>query len=960
MAVNPTYPGVYIQELPSAVHPITGVATSIGAFVGYTARGIDQRAEQIFSFSDYERLFGGLASNSELSYAVQQFFANGGTQAYVVRVPCIGAVQAAVVFGGMTFTALSSGSWANGELLIDVDYNNLYEPLAGSVVLTKGSPTVTGSGFLTNLAVGQYLVFASDPTQTPYQISKINSNTSLTLGANYAEPSGTTTAVVIMDPLAFNLTITNLVDGTPPESFPDVTLNNTYNNYVMNVVNDVDNGSQLVNVVVGSPTPTLPPAMTGTVGTPPAVTSVDLLLGGTAVAGTVTLTSGSETVTRTGYPTTPDLSAGEYLVFASDPTLTPYEIQSVAVGSLTLTVAYAEASATTTASIANILIGTVAITNGSTTVTGTGTTFTKALTVGQSLVFGADTTGTLYQISSIASDTSLTLTLNYAGTTATGSTATAVVTAAQGNYGVQLNVISPATPPSPLPISITVFANKAPLPQTVSGLASQLQKALNSALAVQMQGASVVCSVSGTGAGQAIRVNATLPQFPDAVITLTTPPAASGLLDASFALGLNTPSSLNVAHYALGTGNGSANNVVQAGTVDVATGSAAVAGTGTSFAATLVDEWLVFASDLTQTPYQVSAVAGTTNLTLATDYTGALLTNSKFTLLNWAGQETSTTAGYDGTGLPGTGQLIGDPGLSTGIYALQNVDQFNLLCIPDATRANAGNPAVLDSSVDPNAIYSAAIALCNSKLAFLLLDCPPYVNTVPAAVDWKTTGLTVSDANGAAFFPRLRLPDPLNNYNLRTFAPSGVVAGLYAQTDTNRGVWKAPAGTAATLAGVQSLVYKMSDAENGVLNPLGLNCFRTFPVYGSVLWGARTLVGADAETSQWKYVPVRRVALFLEASLYQGTQWVVFEPNDEPLWSAIRLNVGSFMQELFLKGYFQGSTPSQAYFVKCDGETTTQTDIDNGVVNIVVGFAPLEPAEFVIIQIQQMAGQTGS
>ena len=288
------------------------------------------------------------------------------------------------------------------------------------------------------------------------------------------------------------------------------------------------------------------------------------------------------------------------------------------------------------------------------------------------------------------------------------------------------------------------------------------------------------------------------------------------------------------------------------------------------------------------------------------------------------------------------------------------MDQFNLLCIPDATRALAGNPSAPDSTINTNAIYSAAIALCDSKLAFLLVDAPPNVNTISAAVDWKTSGLTVSDANGAAFFPRLRLPDPLNNFNLRTFAPCGVVAGVYAQTDATRGVWKAPAGTAATLAGVQSLVYKMSDAENGVLNPLGLNCFRTFPVYGSVLWGARTLVGADAETSQWKYVPVRRVALFLEASLYQGTQWVVFEPNDEPLWSAIRLNIGSFMQNLFTQGYFQGQTPAQAYFVKCDSETTTLTDIDNGIVNIIVGFAPLEPAEFVIIQIQQLAGQTGS
>jgi phage tail sheath protein FI len=206
----------------------------------------------------------------------------------------------------------------------------------------------------------------------------------------------------------------------------------------------------------------------------------------------------------------------------------------------------------------------------------------------------------------------------------------------------------------------------------------------------------------------------------------------------------------------------------------------------------------------------------------------------------------------------------------------------------------------------------------------------------------------------------LRLPDPLNNYQLRTFAPSGVAAGVYARIDSARGVWKAPAGTEATLSGVQSMVYKLTDPENGVLNPLGLNCFRTFPIYGSVLWGARTLVGADALTSQWKYVPVRRMALFLEESLYRGTKWVVFEPNDEPLWAAIRLNVGTFMHDYFRKGAFQGQTPDQAYFVKCDSETTTQSDIDNGIVNILVGFAPLKPAEFVVIQIEQLAGQLQS
>jgi uncharacterized protein len=159
---------------------------------------------------------------------------------------------------------------------------------------------------------------------------------------------------------------------------------------------------------------------------------------------------------------------------------------------------------------------------------------------------------------------------------------------------------------------------------------------------------------------------------------------------------------------------------------------------------------------------------------------------------------------------------------------------------------------------------------------------------------------------------------------------------------------------------VQALEYVLSDPENGVLNPLAVNCLRTFPVFGSVSWGARTLLGADQLTSEWKYVPVRRLALFIEESLYRGTQFAVFEPNDEPLWAQLRLSGGTFMNNLFRQGAFQGQTPQDAYFVRCDSTTTTQADIDLGIVNVLVGFAPLKPAEFVIIQIQQIAGQSQS
>jgi uncharacterized protein len=181
-----------------------------------------------------------------------------------------------------------------------------------------------------------------------------------------------------------------------------------------------------------------------------------------------------------------------------------------------------------------------------------------------------------------------------------------------------------------------------------------------------------------------------------------------------------------------------------------------------------------------------------------------------------------------------------------------------------------------------------------------------------------------------------------------------------ARTDGARGVWKAPAGTEAGLSGVRGLALTLTDGENGELNPYGINCLRTFRTIGPVVWGARTLRGADVLADEYKYVPVRRLALFLEETLWRNLQWVVFEPNDEPLWGQIRASVGAFLQDLFRQGAFQGSSAREAYFVRCDGETTTQHDIDRGIVNIVVGFAPLKPAEFVVLSIQQKAASAAT
>lgn len=307
--------------------------------------------------------------------------------------------------------------------------------------------------------------------------------------------------------------------------------------------------------------------------------------------------------------------------------------------------------------------------------------------------------------------------------------------------------------------------------------------------------------------------------------------------------------------------------------------------------------------------------------------------------------------GNDGTALADA-TYLGDEDQKTGLYALKKADIFNLLCVPPDTRGGDL----------PQDVREAALGLCKKERALFIVD-PPVdwdANPAEAATKAKTEQLAnpllpLADADYAAlFFPRIVKRDRLSGGQLDFFPPCGAVAGVMARTDVNRGVWKAPAGLAATLSNTDGLTVKLTDEENGLLNPIAINCLRTFPNIGRVVWGARTMKGSDQLSDDYKYIPVRRLALFIEESLYRGTQWVVFEGNDEPLWAQIRLSVGSFMQRLFKQGAFQGTAPRDAYFVKCDGETTTQDDRNRGIVNIVVGFAPLQPAEFVIISIQQI------
>jgi uncharacterized protein len=314
--------------------------------------------------------------------------------------------------------------------------------------------------------------------------------------------------------------------------------------------------------------------------------------------------------------------------------------------------------------------------------------------------------------------------------------------------------------------------------------------------------------------------------------------------------------------------------------------------------------------------------------------------------------------------VPGSPFILADGGLDSepledgdyeqGLERLNRADLVNLLCIPpDLRGAPVSQP-----------VYRAGLAFCGRRRAMLLVDPHPdwgedladFLMQARQVLESELDQSGVAARNAALYFPLVIQPDPLEGGRLKNFPPCGLAAGLMARIDGQRGVWKAPAGVEATLVGAEGLQVNLTDRENGILNPLGVNCLRHFPGRGLLAWGARTLRGADHLADEFKYVPVRRLALFIEESLERGTQWVVFEPNEEATWAQIRSSVNAFLHGLFLQGAFAGRTPPESYFVKCGLDTMTPDDIRAGIVTIQVGFAPLRPAEFILLEIRQRAG----
>ena len=281
-----------------------------------------------------------------------------------------------------------------------------------------------------------------------------------------------------------------------------------------------------------------------------------------------------------------------------------------------------------------------------------------------------------------------------------------------------------------------------------------------------------------------------------------------------------------------------------------------------------------------------------------------------------------------------------------GLWLLDRAERFNILCIPPLSRSTDVGRATWD----------AAIAYASRHRAMVIIDPPAAWAAAPTPAD--VTALADRSPNAALYYPRLQASDPLRGNELASFAPCGAVAGIYARTDAARGVWKAPAGAEAQVVGAQGLSVALSQAQLAELSAMGVNGLRTLPGGATVLWGARTRAQEDG-ADPFKFVPVRRLELFIESSITGGLQSTLFEPNGPSLWARVCASVEDFLLDLFHQGALQGDTPQQAFFVRCDASTMTQHEIDNGIVNLVVGFAPLKPAEFVIIGIGSLAKDHG-
>jgi phage tail sheath protein FI len=290
----------------------------------------------------------------------------------------------------------------------------------------------------------------------------------------------------------------------------------------------------------------------------------------------------------------------------------------------------------------------------------------------------------------------------------------------------------------------------------------------------------------------------------------------------------------------------------------------------------------------------------------------------------------------------------------TGIRGLVIADDVTMIAVPDLVTAARKDDGTIDLDLW-KAVQTALIAHCEGQAnRVAILDAPPGMD--PQQVqEWRSQAAMYDSPFAAMYYPWVKVANPIgtNGDRVVSVPPSGHLAGIWARTDEGRGVWKAPANE--VVRGALDVDTKITDAEQSILNPIGVNCIRPFGTRGIRVWGARTL----SSDQSWKYLNVRRLFNMVETSIMRGTQWVVFEPNDEDLWQRVKRTISGFLTTLWRDGALAGATPEQAFFVKCDAETNPPESVDLGRLVVEVGIAPVKPAEFVIFRISQFAGGTG-
>ncbi|CCI31237.1 phage tail sheath C-terminal domain-containing protein [Microcystis sp. T1-4] len=941
MPVQVTYPGVYIQELPSGRHTITGVATSITAFVGRALYGPVEEPITIFSFGDYQRFFGGLAYDFPMSYAVQDFFLNGGSQAVIVRLFEPKTTLTLDEWNTNANNAAQVVKKAASGVKTAADNNNTTASnnpagAAGEVGTLSGD----GGNTTPKSVVEAVQDVANNQTDEP---GKTVAQSLLKIAQNAAGKSGATPDSVkatIDFAIAFN-------DIDPVKKAQANNAAQAVKQAAYGVTGEDKKATDVVTAVQGEADKHTEE---------PGKTVAQILLkiasdasGKSGATADDVKTAIDDAITNNTYTTPPYPTATLTLNLLSTTDGKPSE--QVIKDALSPIQGAIDALFDTDGNTeAKNLTDKIGATHPD--IKGAVKILTDAAQSAVSTISDSNTKKIAQQVASKVTGNSLQDALdaaiqalakdeilnelklfpevkNILKTILIGSSSSANDSPASG-FQAALDSI------------FDTDGNKFnPTKPTVDNLNTEIQKINNQFIkdaATKAQGVSgqtvkglfdAVLAAIPLAAATAVPAEKTL------ILEAANPGTWGTQLKASVnTQGITDKVAENLASYGLNK-NDLFNLTVQItypnGTTDFEQFTNVTIKTTTPPSPNRLDLVLNHESQLLRVPLDAKNQPQLPSITPP-------------------GGATSQVAGGDNGKNLSVETYTGDQDQRTGIYALEKIELFNIMCIPPDQR-------IAENNIDP-LVYTEALSYCFERRAMLIVD-PPTTwlgevkNGNISQLQPTQVGIEGPETiNAAVYFPRVIKEDPMMKNQLDTFSACGIIAGIYAATDVTRGVWKAPAGLDAGILGINSLELKLTDQQNGVLNPLGINCLRTFPIVGSVVWGDRTLRGADILDSDYKYVSVRRLTLYIEESLYQGTKWAVFEPNNENLWSALRLSVGSFMESLSRQGAFY------SYQVVCDKTTTTQRDIDLGIVNVLVQFAPVKPAEFVVIQIQQQAGQT--